>query len=307
MNRGQRRSPCGVMEDVTAGELRSAGWSARQIERAVLGGELLRLRRGHYASAATSEPVRRAVRIGGRLGCVSELRHRGIWVLDDRSDHVQVREHASRLHDPEFADHPYRESTSVHLHWHDEAEAGTPGHASVLDALADASSCLERRAWVASVDSAIHLGALPRHSLPRLAGLVATASRAALVGVDPRAESGLESIVRVLAQDLGFRVTSHVRFNGIGRVDLIVEDWIVVETDGAAFHDVSMSPRDRRRDAQLTARGFSVVRPGYSLVVHDPATVARQLIGAVSIHRRVAGAGNLAARARIRARRLGFS
>lgn len=296
------------MEHILTSELRAAGWSRRAMARAVAVGELTRVRRGHYAVAATPHPVIRAVRVGGRLGCVSELRHRGIWVLDDAALHVQVAEHTSDLHDPDLAGASLAKNDhGVRLHWHDELASGEPGHASVLDALADANRCLERRAWIASVDSSIRRGELSRVALVALGRRVNTASRADLARVDRRAESGLESIVRMLAGDLGFRVRPQVRFEGVGRVDLVVEDWIVVEADGSEFHDVAMSPRDRRRDALLAAMNRTVLRPGYSLIVHDPSAVARQIIGAVANHRRVRGSGELAARARMRARRLGVS
>ncbi len=295
------------MDHFTSSDLRAAGWTPRGIARGVAEGRLIRVRRGHYATAGTSEPVIRALRVGGRLGCVSELRHRKIWVLDDELLHVQVAEHASDLHDPDHADAELSADAGIRLHWHDEVATGDPGHASVLDALADASRCLERRAWIASVDSAIRLGELPRNAVTALGRRVNAASRADLAWIDARAASGLETIVRMLARDLGFRVRSQVWFDGVGKVDLVVEDWIVVEADGSEFHDVEQSPRDRRRDALLGAMNRTVLRPGYSLIVYDPSAVARQLIAAVANHRRVRGSGDLAVRARIRARQLGFS
>jgi len=294
------------MDDATTHDLRAAGWTRRGIARAVDAGDLIRVRRGHYATARTPETVIRAIRVGGRLGCVSELRYRGVWVLDDGALHVQVAGHTSDLRHPDAGTAPMPAGSEVRLHWHDEAEPGPAGHASAVDALADASRCLERRAWVASVDSALRRGELSRAAVHALRQRVNAAARRDLEGVDARAESGLESIVRVLATDLGLRVRPQVTFRGVGRVDLVVEDWIVVEADGAAFHDVSMSATDRRRDAMLTAMNRTVLRPGYSLIVSDVAAVGRQLIAAVGNHRRVPRSGELAARARIRARRLGI-
>lgn len=145
------------------------------------------------------------------------------------------------------------------------------------------------------------MGQLHPWQLPELRERLTGRRRTWLDLVDRRAESGLESIVRLIAVELGFRVRSQVRIPGIGRVDLIVEDWVVVETDGSAFHDTALSPRDRRRDARLFATGRSVIRPGYSLVVYDEHAVVQQLIGAVSAHRRVKNSGRLVSRARRRA------
>lgn len=296
-----------AMDHFTTRDLRAAGWSPRRIAGSVQRGEMLRIRRGHFAPVGTADTVIRAVRVGGRLGCLSELRHRGIWVLDDTSLHVQIPPHASDLHHPDRPGAALGDPLGARLHWHAAAEEGPPGHASVLDALADASRCLERRAWMASVDSAVRLGELKRSSMGELARRVNASSRTDLARFDSRAESGLETIVRVLARDLGFRVRPQVRFAGVGRVDLVIEDWIVIEADGSEFHDVAMSPRDRRRDALLAAMNRTVLRPGYSLIVHEPDAVARQMIAAVANHRRVRGSGDLAARARMRARRIGIS
>ena len=143
----------------------------------------------------------------------------------------------------------------------------------------------------------------PNRSKPLLPG----PARQELRTADGRAESGLETIARLIALDLGFRVRPQVRFHRIGRVDLLVEDWIVVETDGSAFHDLPLAAGDRRRDALLAATGRTVLRPGYALIVHDRATLARQLIGAVESHRRVHDSGQLAARARRRLERMGLA
>lgn len=285
---------------ITRSELLENGWSDGKIRRAVRDGRLVRIRLGHFADAVLEEFTGRALRVGGRLACVSELRRRGIWVLDSEVVHVHLSANAGRLRgDP-------RGSRG---HWRplrDPARSNSE-HVGLVDALIQAWGCLDELAWIASVDSALHLGLLRPSELELIAAALPRRARVSLDLTDPAAESGLETIVRVIAVRLGFRVSAQVRMPGVGRIDLMVEDWIAVETDGAAFHDVAVAGRDRRRDALLAATGRSVLRPGYSLVVHDPATVARQLIGAVETHRRVQDSGRLAARARTRLERLGLA
>ena len=276
----------------TRRQLLERGMTDRQIRAAVERGQLWRLRVGHYARPDVDPAVAAAVRAGGRLACVSELRARGVWVLDSAQIHVEVPSNASRL-----------PSSRARLHWSADRvvdRAGSGDHVGVLAALGQASRCLRPLAWLASVESARHQSLLAASEIPMLRKLASPRSRRLLNLVDARADSGLETIVRVIAHELGFRVRSQVRVPGVGRVDLIVESWIAVETDGTEFHDVSLSPRDRRRDAQLAARGMTALRPGYSLIVFDRAAVARQLIGAVAAHRRVKDSGHLAARARKR-------
>jgi very-short-patch-repair endonuclease len=286
-------------EHVTRADLIALGITDRQIRRWVELGELLRARRGHFVRPDLDQESARAIAIGGRLTCLSELRRIGVWVLDTPIIHVHVDPHATRLRGT---------GERVRLHWnlvrHSSPDSARVG---IVDALLDAGRCLHYRAWIASVDSALHGGQLHPARLHELRRALPANRRHLIRWIDRRAESGLESIVRVLAVELGLRVRSQVTIPGVGRVDLVIEDWIVVETDGSAFHDQALSPRDRRRDARLIATGRSVLRPGYSLVVHDLAAVARQLIGAVAVHRRVKNSGYLATRARQRAFRLDLS
>jgi very-short-patch-repair endonuclease len=285
------------MDDaLTRAELRATGMTGRGITDAVRTGRLVRLRNGHYATAAAGLPLQRAVRFGGRLGCVSELRSRRVWTLEPTSTHVHLAPNASRL----------RRVDGVVAHWHplvDPASA-TRSHVGVVDALVCAAACLPRAEAVAAIDSALNLGLVTRSRLAQVTGKPVFAAR--LAEADGSAQSGLETFVRLLARDLGFRVAIQVRFAGIGDADLVIEDWVVIETDGSEFHDgAAPSARDRRRDALHAAAGRTALRFRYSQVVYELPTVAAAIIGAVGSHRRVQNSGRRASAARNRARRLG--
>jgi very-short-patch-repair endonuclease len=281
----------GAHMHLSRSDLLARGWSDGRIARAVRDGRLTRIRAGHFVDGPIDEMTARAIRIGGRLACVSELRYRGVWVLDSQDAHVHLASNAARWRsDP----------VGARRHWQPLFAGAEADHVSLVDALVQARRCLRVPEWIASVDSALHLGRLNVRDLALLRASVPRVGRRALDHIDGSAESGLESIVRLLAVLLGFRVRSQVELIGVGRVDLIIEDWIAVEIDGTKFHDDALAPRDRRRDAQLEATGRAVLRPGYELVVHDPGLVARQLIGAVEAHRRVQDSGRIVRRARSR-------
>lgn len=58
---------------------------------------------------------------------------------------------------------------------------------------------------------------------------------------------------------------------GVGRVDLLVDGWLVVETDGFTFHADRASYReDRCRDAALSHSGYVWLRFTYEDVVGHP-------------------------------------
>jgi very-short-patch-repair endonuclease len=58
---------------------------------------------------------------------------------------------------------------------------------------------------------------------------------------------------------------------------------LVVELDGRATHATAAAfDRDRRRDVELQARGWRVLRFGWSHVVYEPRWVARHLADALA-------------------------
>lgn len=286
------------MDDaLTRAELVAAGWSRHSIDDAMRRGTLVRIRRGFYALDDLSPAVRHAVRVGGRLSCVSELRDLGVWVHEPSEVHVQVAPNAARL----------RRVTGAVVHWHPLLAPPRSGsHVGVVDALVRASECLPRAEAVAAIDSALNGGLVALSELAELPAGRVFADRVA--EADPSAQSGLETIVRLVIRDLGLQVRSQVRFPGIGIADLVVERWVVIEADGSEFHDTAVvSARDRARDARHAAAGRTPLRFRYGQVVGDLPGVAAAIIGAVRVHRRIHNSGWLTARAEVRARRLGLT
>jgi very-short-patch-repair endonuclease len=277
---------------ITRRQLRDSGITDRQIAAAVAEGTLTRVRRGLFADALVPVDLRTALAAGGRLACASELRRLGVWVLDDRI-HVHFEQSPARLR------HGVR-------HWRQLIDPPGIGSVSPLDAAFEALECLERRAALAALDSALHLGivtALQVADLP----LTRRARRIAELA-DGRAESGLESLARLLAIDLGLTTRSQVEFDGIGRVDLVVQGAIVIEADGDEFHSNAVARRrDRRRDAQLAAIGRPVLRFGYEQLVGRPGEVARAIIRTVAGHRAVKNSREVADRALRRAKKRGWA
>lgn len=59
-------------------ELLAVGASARGLTAAVRGGHLIRVRRDHYALPGSAADIVQAVRVGGRITCVTALRSAGV-------------------------------------------------------------------------------------------------------------------------------------------------------------------------------------------------------------------------------------
>lgn len=259
--------------------LHDRGHSDGEINRLVQRGLIVRPARGWVAARGASQLAVLAVAHRGKLAGSAALATRQIWDACDSRVHVARRPSshgsAALLHPvsafsaPRFPAGPVREHW-VTERWPDEREP--PWRTSVIDALHLVSRTAPPDQFVACVDSALHTAALSRAGLPTLRALLAIRSRPLLDAVTAKSESGLESLSRFRLTGLVRSIEVQVPMPGIaisgrdGRVDLVLDGWLVLELDGDQFHD----PRvDRRRDGILIRRGYRVLHLGYEQVVND--------------------------------------
>lgn len=237
-------------------ELQARGLGSREIERALRDGLLVRLRRGWYGTPDLAPSLAHATRIGGRLSCISALESHGAWVIRSDLTHVRV---GTGIAVPRRVD--------ARLHW--THERARPGVDSPEVALAVAVQCVDRETLVAAVDSVLQRGILSAPEVDQI--LMSTPrGRAVRALVDGAAESGIESLVRLRLRAHRIRFRSQVTIAGVGRVDFLVGERLVVEVDGYAWHgDPNRFENDRRRDRQLLRRGYLVMRASYRQVIDD--------------------------------------
>ncbi|MBZ4487038.1 hypothetical protein LQ938_03915 [Microbacterium sp. cx-55] len=258
----------------TRADLRSGGYTDSSIARLCRDGEVVRVRRGRYVDASLPAEIVDAARLGGRLDCTSLLRLLGVFVLDDGRLHIQIERGSSRL--------PHR-GTNVHAHWRTTATASSDLIVDPIEALAQACRCLAPRAAVATLDSAWHLGVVDEAGInevfARLPGRFRTLRRL----LDPRSESGPETLVRLMLRAMGVRVDVQAWIPGVGRVDLLVDGWLIIECDSRAFHsDWTQHRNDRRRDSASAARGYVTLRPIAEDIFGNPADVRAAIAGLLS-------------------------
>ncbi|WP_147304033.1 endonuclease domain-containing protein [Subtercola boreus] len=121
------------------------------------------------------------------------------------------------------------------------------------------------------IDSALHLkvDGVTLASLGRLFEGLPARYRSALSRADPESESGIETLVRLRLRSLGISVRTQVRHRGVGRVDLLVGDRLVIEVDGREHHDSREAfASDRERDLVLFRDGFDRLRLTYAHVMY---------------------------------------
>ena len=97
-------------------DLERYGCSADQIYLAVNYRNVIKVRRGVYASTGTSPLIVRALRVGGRLACLSALEYYGLAEPQPHI-HVEVKANASRLR---------IEQRGVVVHWTRLPQKGSP-------------------------------------------------------------------------------------------------------------------------------------------------------------------------------------
>ncbi|WP_166791657.1 endonuclease domain-containing protein [Cryobacterium frigoriphilum] len=110
---------------------------------------------------------------------------------------------------------------------------------------------------IASMDSALNKGLVSPSELEQVIALLPRRLRRLLGRLDGRAQSGLETLLRIAAEDAGWTVQIQVVISRVGRVDVLIDGWLVIELDGARWHDDDQSrDEDSRRDAELTLLGY---------------------------------------------------
>ncbi|MDE0547358.1 endonuclease domain-containing protein [Microbacterium sp. C7(2022)] len=180
------------------------------------------------------------------------LQELGVFVQDAAGLHVQLEPDASRLP---------RRSAAVTAHW--RASMAPPACLTVpiVEALAQAVRCQEARAAIATLDSALHLGIINKAGLATIFARLPRRYGVLKDLVDGRCESGPETLVRLVLRTLECQVDLQVSIDGIGRVDFLVDGWLIIECDSQAFHsDWAARKRDLRRDRMAAERGYVTLR-----------------------------------------------
>lgn len=260
-----------IPTSATYRELRAEGMTRAGIDRSIRAGTLLRARRDTYLPAGVPDDVLRAVRLGARLDCLSVLRAYGVFTHDRDRLHVQVDRGASRL--------PPRD-VDVRAHWRSSAAHPRATHTPLVEALVQSATCQPPRSFVAALDSAWNAGLIAEDDVAEAFQLLPRRFRRLRHLVDPSAESGPETLVRLTLRSLGLRWDAQVQIPHVGRVDFVVEKWLIIECDSKAHHSTWEAQReDRRRDRAAAAAGYFTLRLIAEDILYRPETVRAAIAG----------------------------
>jgi very-short-patch-repair endonuclease len=267
----------------------------RDLERAVMAGEIVRVARGRYALAVVDEGRQAAARIGGVLALTSAALHHG-WEVKKVPDRPQVMVTRGRRIDPR------RREVDVHRGElaPEEVEDGVTAQEVTL------AHCLRRLPFdeaLAIADSALRAGVSPS-VLARIAdeakGPGSPQMRRVAECATSEAANPFESVLRSIALDVpGLSVEPQVTIREpdiVVRPDLVDRaSRIVVEADSYEWHGGrAQLSADARRYDLLVVNGWLVLRFSYEHVMTQPDFVRRVLVAAVALAQLMREVGLLA-------------
>ncbi|WP_347108195.1 type IV toxin-antitoxin system AbiEi family antitoxin domain-containing protein [Paenarthrobacter sp. S56] len=250
----------------TTKSLYAAGLSRRALANGVKNGDISRLHRGVYFTRDADPDVVAAFRADGKLTCVSAARFYGLWTLHDVKDlHLSCSTGLARrriVHHGQCV-HPRHPYLPV---------------AGVADVLLHALRCRPELEALVLVQSAVSQALLsPGFLRSKLPGNRNGRLRATLDLVLPRADSLLEVLAHAHFARAGLRVRMHAEVPGVGEVDCLIEDVLIVELDGGTHFEAKQVKKDHYRNNAGLRGGLVSLHYYYADVVYHPQRMVEEV------------------------------
>lgn len=273
-------------------ELLRCGATSVMLTTAVRTGQLIRIRRDHYALPGTDGHIVRAVRVGGRLACATALRSRGIFGFEGRETHIHLPRDLSRARSPHDRARPLTAGNrhGTVLHWGDLVDPtdGDEYRVGIVDALRQVVRCNHPHHALASIENALHLGRIGEDDLGSIFRGLPLRKQILRTRLNPASEAGQETVLRAALEDAGIRSEIQVEIPGVGRVDGLVEGRVIWEADSRLAHDGwELHVRDRDRDIDAARQGYVTIRPAYNRTMFATADVVDAIAQLVEVTRSI--------------------
>lgn len=202
------------------------------------------------------------------IGCLSALKLYGLWVPFDRSTHFITAPNGSKPKISQCSLHRPRARTRLANH-----EIPTRAQSLVVplqDAIEQALYYHEDETGLIILDSALNKGFINPYFADVAIANVQSHKRRVLNRYVTESQSGSETRVRNFLQSHNYKVQTQVFIDGIGRVDLLVGDSLIIECDSTTFHSQPLNvTTDRERDLQAHLHGFARIRLSYQQIWHQ--------------------------------------
>ncbi|WP_045729480.1 DUF559 domain-containing protein [Pseudarthrobacter chlorophenolicus] len=255
--------------------LRAAGHTRTDVDKVLAAGTVVRIRRGVYGLPNQAGALSFALEHNALLTCLSAAPAYHLWTVRE-----PVALHVSPGHKRTVP------GTVAHGRPRHPAHPWLP-IAGLADALIHGLHCLPEIESLAMVQCAAQRGDVTVEFLRRkLTGNRNARARSVLDHVVPRADSILEVLANYHFRRAGLHVRRHVELPGVGEVDFLIEECLVVETDGATHLEPKQVKKDRSRNNATVVGGRLGLRFGYDDVVHHPERMVAQVLAVLEQSRR---------------------
>jgi very-short-patch-repair endonuclease len=252
-----------------------AGFSRTRLDKALAAGRIVRIRRGVYGLPEEAGVLGLALQHNALLTCVSAAPMYRLWTL-----HEAGRVHLSPGHKRTPP------GTLTHGRLLHPVHPWLPV-AGLADVLIHALRCLPEVEALVMVQCAAQRGDVTVDFLRRkLPGNRNARARSVLDNVIPRADSLLEVVANYQFRRAGLHVCRHVEVPKVGEVDFLIEECLVVETDGGAHLEPRQVKKDRKRNNATVIGGRLVLRFGYDDVVNHPDRMVAEVLAVLEQCRR---------------------
>lgn len=266
----------------TYAELLAAGVTRQGIAIALDLRELERARKGVYVDPRIPDQLKQAVRVGGRLACISAAPLLGLRVLETpRALHVEVDRHAShlRLRREIHSTQRRQAEPGVRVHWSGGVAATMRGAiVSIEDCLVHMLGCLPPIDALCALDSARERvpwrperpQLLDDAGFSRLLERLPATTRAIAARSDAGSQAVAETVARERFRAAGIPVRTQVRLPGGFFADLLIGDRLVFEADGEGPHSAPGAfDRDRARAGWIKATGYTHVSFSHNQILRE--------------------------------------
>lgn len=225
-------------------------------------------RQGIWALPSADREYLAALVNNGYLTCASAAVRYGLWL---RAQPVQM--HLATRH---HRGHGFVRHSGLRV----GSEANVPV-ASLEDTVVHALTCLPDGDAIAVAQSAMRLRGVPREVIAgELRANYFGSARKLLRMADGLSESVPEISARLLFEAEGLSFQRQVQIPGVGRVDILIDGWLIVEVNGFQFHSSRSAWRkDMGRLNAAQARGFLVLSFAPEQLWNSPQDVMTQVRG----------------------------
>lgn len=264
---------------VRRADLLAAGIGRRELEKAISAGAVRRLRKGVYASHNVDPEAVVAARHGGEVACAVALQSHEVWVLEDEPEDADQSKPTHIWVGPSNREHKHEGCVcKVHREYSERTPAF--GVVGVFLALLQFAVCTVEERFFAALESALNKGLISFAEVVELRRRLPERLRLVVDFASDDADSGLESLLRWRLHLLGISLRSQVWIDGVGRVDFVLGDRIILEVDGRLNHNgQSLRHKDLMRDAVAAAQGYETLRFDYAMIIYDWPTVLAAILG----------------------------